>query len=245
MNEELELLIEKMKEIPKQKKKLREQHILFGDDMSESEMKSLYKSIDQEEVETSNRISQIEKLITEIEETQIAGVDIERWMINLDQWLNSASTKEELNARQRYVLDQLNVRVVINKRHEDGSVEFSLETLLPSNMKNTFSEILKMKDYFQSQNNTSFPTIEQTWAYLSSSSSNSKFNSFSKHYTNGTQAEIKLNEINNKMKNFNNQYGLYFNTNNLMMNKSNKPIKLQAYCRNGDNKLSAKKTYKL
>ena len=127
-------------------------------------MKSLYKSIDQEEVETSNRISQIEKLITEIEETQIAGVDIERWMINLDQWLNSASTKEELNARQRYVLDQLNVRVVINKRNEDGSVEFSLETLLPSNMKNTFSEILKMKDYFQSQNDTSFPTIEQTWA---------------------------------------------------------------------------------
>jgi site-specific DNA recombinase len=164
LNEELELLIEKMKEIPKQKKKLREQHILFGDDMSESEMKSLYKSIDQEEVETSNRISQIEKLITEIEETQIAGVDIERWMINLDQWLNSASTKEELNARQRYVLDQLNVRVVINKRNEDGSVEFSLETLLPSNMKNTFSEILKMKDYFQSQNDTSFPTIEQTWA---------------------------------------------------------------------------------
>ena len=30
-----------------------------------------------------------------------------------------------------------------------------------------------------------------------------------------------------------------------MMNKSNKPIKLQAYCRNGDNKLAAKKTYKL
>lgn len=164
LNEELELLNEKMKEIPKQKKKLREQHILFGDDMSESEMKSLYKSIDQEEVETSSRISEIEKLINEIEETHIAGVDIERWMINLDQWLNSASTKEELNARQRYVLDQLNVRVVINKRNEDGSVEFSLETLLPSNMKNTFSETLKMKGFYTVQTNQFYPTIEQTWA---------------------------------------------------------------------------------
>ena len=85
------------------------------------------------------------------------------------------------------------------------------------------------------------PTTAQTSAYLSSSSGNLS----NTLYTTGTEAEIKLNEINNKMKEFHNQYGLYFITGKLTLNKSYKTKQIQAYCRNGDNKLSPKKTYKL
>jgi len=47
------------------------------------------------------------------------------------------------------------------------------------------------------------PTTAQTSAYLSSSSGNLS----NTLYTTGTEAEIKLKEINNKMKEFHNQYG--------------------------------------
>ena len=77
-------------------------------------------------------------------------------------------------------------------------------------------------------------------AYLSSSSGNP----FNSNYTNGTQAEIKLKETNNKMREFKNQYGLYFTSNKVIPNNSHQPIKIQAYCLNGNNKLSAEKTYK-
>ena len=46
------------------------------------------------------------------------------------------------------------------------------------------------------------------------------------------------------MREFDSQYGLYFTSNKVMPNNSHQPIKIQAYCRNGNNKLSAEKTYK-
>ena len=51
--------------------------------------------------------------------------------------------------------------------------------------------------------NLVYPTIEQTSAYLSSNSGNLS----NTLYTTGTEADIKLKEINNKMKEFHNQYG--------------------------------------
>ena len=68
---------------------------------------------------------------------------------------------------------------------------------------------------------------------------------FNSNYTNTTNTEIKLKQTEDRIKDFDNQYGLYFIVNKLTLNKSNKPLKLQAYCRNGDNKLSPRKTYKL
>ncbi len=46
------------------------------------------------------------------------------------------------------------------------------------------------------------------------------------------------------MREFKNQYGLYFTSNKVIPNNSHQPIKIQAYCLNGNNKLSAEKTYK-
>ena len=90
---------------------------------------------------------------------------------------------------------------------------------------------------FTKSASSNYVTIGQTLAYLSTSSGNP----FNSNYTTGTESEIKLIQTNNKMREFDSQYGLYFTSNKVKPNNSHQPIKIQAYCRNGNNKLSAKK----
>ena len=159
LKKELSLLEENLKELPKAKERIRQSFIMFGEDMDKAEIDKRYKELEAEESRINNRIQEINVLLTEIKKVELAGVEIEEWMTNIHSFLNKANTEDELIEKQRYVLSQLNVKIIIHDRLEDGSVDFEITGILPRSTKkdieNIFSEI---------ESNVVYPTIEQTSA---------------------------------------------------------------------------------
>lgn len=73
--------------------------------------------------------------------------------------LNGATTPEELLEKQRYVLSQLNIKVIIHGNNEDGSVDFEITGILPKDTENDLEKIL-----MEIGTNSVYPTTEQTLA---------------------------------------------------------------------------------
>ena len=150
-----------LKEIPKKKKRIRETFIVFGDDMDKSEIQNKYKDLSADESRINHRIKEINILLTDIKKVELAGIQIEEWMTNIHSYLNGSATPEELLEKQRYVLSQLNIKVIIHGNNEDGSVDFEITGILPKDTEIDLEKIL-----MEMETNSVYPTIVQTSALL-------------------------------------------------------------------------------
>ena len=159
LKKELSLLEDNLKELPKAKERIRQSFIMFGEEMDKAEIDKRYKDLQAEESRINNRIKEINVLLTEIKKVKLAGVEIEEWMTNIHSFLNKANTEDELIEKQRYVLTQLNVKIIIHDRLEDGSVDFEITGILPRSTKKDIENIIS-----EIESNVVYPTIEQTSA---------------------------------------------------------------------------------
>lgn len=85
--------------------------------------------------------------------------------------MNKAEDEEALLEKQRHVLSQLNIKVIIHKRYEDGTVDFEITGILPTETESDIKEINETA-LSNSNVNSDYLTIEQTWALLYVSSQN-------------------------------------------------------------------------
>ena len=152
-----------LKEIPKRKERIRESFIVFGEDMDKAEMKKQYDELSFEEARINHRIQEIKLLLTEIKKVEIAGIEIEEWMTNIHSYLNKADTEKELLEKQRHVLSQLNIKVIVHKRYEDGTIDFEITGILPTETESDIQEITE-SIVSNSKESFNYPTIERTSA---------------------------------------------------------------------------------
>ena len=234
---DLPKLEDKLKQLQKDIKQFKAKRKNLNDmrmagDVDAKEYKRLAGLIARDESAYLSNMDDLRAQINSANNTSVVDIDATtQWIKDIRLMIKTADID-----LMRHILSMLMLKVIVLDRLDDGTPIIKLEGIIPYRVDRSQNQI-----QIETSESVITTTTAQTSAYYCISSSNP----FSNHYTNGTQSEIKLKEINNKMKDFNNQYGLYFNTNNLIMNNSRNLIKLQAYCRNGDNKLSAKKTYKL
>ena len=127
--------------------------------MSKAEIDSHYQDLSAEESRITHRIQEIKILLTEIKKTEIAGIEVQQWMTAIYGFLNQAEDENELLEKKRYILSQLNIRVTVFKRNEDGTVDFKLSGILPRDTKNDMEDIIN-----EIESNGLYPTTEQTSA---------------------------------------------------------------------------------
>jgi site-specific DNA recombinase len=163
LKRELAELEELLKEIPKQKKRIRESFIRFGEDINSSEIEKQYKDLSAEESRIHHRIQEINSMLIEAKKIEIAGIEIEEWMTDIHSFLNKAEDEKALLEKQRYVLSQLNIKVIIHKRNEDGTVDFEITGILPKEVESDIQEISESV-FSNSKVDSNYPTIEQTSA---------------------------------------------------------------------------------
>ena len=159
LKKELALLEDNLKQLPLKKKRIRESFIHFAEDMSKAEIDSHYQDLSAEESRITHRIQEIKILLTEIKKTEIAGIEVQQWMTDIYGFLNQAEDENELLEKKRYILSQLNIRVTVFKRNEDGTVDFKLSGILPRDTKNDMEDIIN-----EIESNGLYPTTEQTSA---------------------------------------------------------------------------------
>ena len=159
LKKELALLEDNLKQIPLKKKRIRESFIMFGDDIDKTEMDENYKELDSEESRINHRIQEVKILLTDIKKVETAGIEVQQWMTDIHGFLNQAEDENELLEKKRFVLSQLNIRIYIHKRNEDGTVDFEISGILPKTTKEDVTEIIN-----EIESNGLYPTIEQTWA---------------------------------------------------------------------------------
>ena len=201
-------------------------------DIDAKEYKRLAGLIARDESAYLSNMDDLRTQINSAENTSEIDVDVtKQWMKEISELVKTADID-----LMRHILSMLLLRVEVLDRLEDKTPIITIKGIVPYRVEKSINQI---------RIDTSKPvfttTTAQTLAYLDSSSGNLLHT----NHTNGTNAEIELKQTADRIKEFDNQYGLYFIVNNLTLNKSNKPLKLHAYCRNGDNKLSPRKTYKL